>query len=76
MFACGRAGRAAGGGGEKGAGCGRYAVVVAVFVVIVILLLFIVTQTNITLLQPHRDMANTPTDTHSCWPGGVGSKRE
>jgi len=38
-----------------GAHCGRCVVVV----VIVILLLFIVTQTNITLLQPHRDMANT-----------------
>lgn len=49
--------------------CGRCVVVVAVaaVVVIVILLLFIVTQTNITLLQPHRDMANTHTDS---LPGG------
>lgn len=55
--------------------CGRcvvvVAVAVAVVVVIVILLLFIVTQTNITLLQPHRDMANT----HTVCPVGVGSKR-
>lgn len=49
-----------GGGGDKGS-CGRCVVVaVAVVVVIVILLLFIVTQTNITLLQPHRDMASLP----------------
>lgn len=49
-----------GGVGGWIAGQGADTVVAAVaVVVIVILLLFIVTQTNITLLQPHRDMANT-----------------
>lgn len=60
MFACGQARNVpCGGGGDKGS-CGRCVVVAVVVVVIVILLLFIVTQTNITLLQPHRDMASLP----------------
>lgn len=71
VFACGQARNVPCGGWGKGS-CGRCVVVVAlVVVVIVILLLFIVTQTNITLLQPHRDMAST----HRVCPVGVGSKR-